>query len=194
MHISLKEIDLDNKTIDNQINFEKTIVYVKGNLEKEVPTFLEYKEMIEEIDDKFKYLNNKFRIYNLSDGAYFKNTIPIRTHEISIKMNIDKIFFKKEFIEQLNKISKQKFNYKEIESSKIENEILENLSPLKDLCLIETFQQFQKTYPNSIIINILDKYFKLILPYYNFIGNKTISNKILNTQLQEILVKLNSIF
>ena len=194
MHISLKEIDLDNKTIDNQINFEKTIVYVKGNLEKEVPTFLEYKEMIEEIDDKFKYLNNKFRIYNLSDGAYFKNTIPIRTHEISVQMNIDKIFFKKEFIEQLNNISKQKFNYKDMESSKIENEILENLSPLKDLCLIETFQQFQKTYPNSIIINILDKYFKLILPYYNFIGNKTISNKILNTQLQEILVKFNSLF
>lgn len=194
MHISSKEIDLDIRDNDNQIHFEKTIVYVKGNFRKEVPTFLEYKEMIEEINDKFKYLNNKIRIYNLSDGAYFKNTIPIRTSEIVVKKNLDKIFFKKEFIQQLNNISKQKLNNKEIESSTIENEILEKLSPLKDLYFIETFQQFQKIYPNSIIINILDKYFKLILPYYNFIGNKTIANTILNTQLKEILNKFNSLF
>ena len=193
MHISSKNIDLNKN--DAQIDFEKTIVYIKGNFENKVPTLLEYKEMIEEIDEKFQHLNNKFRIYNLSNGAYFKNTIPLKVKEIKIKEKIDKNLFKNEFLLDLNGITNQKLNDIFIKEFNNERKILIKLNSLeKDILFFDKFKNIQGEYPNSISVNILEKYFKLILPYYKFIKNKNISNKILKKQLEEILKKLSMIF
>lgn len=193
MHISSKNIDLNKN--DTQIDFEKTIVYIKGNFENKVPTLLEYKEMIEEIDEKFQHLNNKFRIYNLSNGAYFKNTIPLKAKEIKIKEKIDKNLFQNEFLLNLNSISKQNLNDIFIKEFDKEREILIKLNSLeKNISYFDEFKNIQKKYPNSISVNILEKYFKLILPYYRFIKNEDIANKILIKQLEKVLKKLVDIF
>lgn len=193
MHISSKNIDLNKN--DTQIDFEKTIVYVKGNFEDKVPTFLEYKEMIEEIDEKFEYLNNKFQIYNLSNGAYFKNTIPLKAKEIKIKEKINKNLFQNEFLSNLNNISKKNLNNIFIKNFNKERKILTKLNSLeKDISFFNEFKNIQKRYHTFISINILEKYFKLILPYYKFIKNENISNEILKKQLEKVLDKLFSVF
>ena len=193
MHISSKNIDLNKNNA--QIDFEKTIVYIKGNFESKVPTLLEYKEMIEEIDEKFQHLNNKFSIYNLSNGAYFKNTIPLKAKEIKIKEKIDKNLFQNKFLLNLNSMTKQKLNDIFIKEFDKEREILIKLNYLeKSISFFDEFKNIQQKYPDSISLNILEKYFKLILPYYKFIKKENTTDKILKRQLGEILEKLFNIF
>lgn len=192
-HISSKNIDLNK--VDEKIDFKKTIIYVKGNFQDDVPTFLEYKEMIEEIDEKFENLNKEYRIYNLSNGAYFKNTIPLKIEEIKIKEIIDKNLFQNEFLLNLDTISKQDLNNIFVKEFNVEEKILTKLNLLKkDISFFDEFKNIQKKYPNSILVNILKKYFKLILPYYRFIKNEDIANKILIKQLEKVLKKLVDIF
>lgn len=193
-HSSSKKIDLNEN--NNEINFNKTIVYVKGNFETKVPTLMEYTEMIEEINEKFELLNNNnFKIYNLSNGAYFKNTIPLKVKEIKIKEKIDKNLFQNEFLLNLNGITKQNLNDIFIKNFEKERKILIKLNSLeKNISFFDEFKNIQQKYPNSISANILEKYFKLILPYYKFIKNKNISNEILKKQLEKVLEKLFNIF
>lgn len=192
-HSSSKKIDLNEN--NNEINFNKTIVYVKGNFETKVPTFMEYTEMIEEINEKFKLLNNDFKIYNLSNGAYFSSTIPTKTSEINIDKNIDKSHQKETLLISLNSLCKEKLELIYINDFKKEKKVLNKLTPLeKNLTFLKKFEQIEQKYPYSIIINILNKYFKLILPYYNFVEDKSIANKIFENQLNEIFDRIHGIF
>lgn len=193
-HLSSKNIDLTNIDSEN-VNFQENIVYVKGNFEKTVPTFLEYKEMIEEINNKFELLNKEFEIYNLSNGAYFNNTIPIDVSQIQIKNKIDKDLFKIKFINALEQISKQELNDVDFKSIQVEKRIIKKLYSLNlEKDFFKNFEKVKINYLNSIVINIIEKYLKLILPYYNFIQESEISNKLLKKQISEILTQLDSIF
>ena len=193
-HLSSKKIDLE-KLDTSEIDFGKTITYVKGNFEERVPTFLEYKEMIEEINNKFQILNKKFQIYNLSNGAYFKNTIPTKISQINITKKIQKESFNNIFISNLQQISKQNLDIQDIQDIKNEKEIIKQLILLdleKDF--IKEFENIKLNFLDSIVLNIFDKYLRLILPYYNFIKEKNIANKLLKNQISEILDKFNRIF
>jgi hypothetical protein len=192
-HSSLKNINL-NQENTKQINFNETIIYVKGNFEEKVPTLMEYKEMIEEIDEKFEYLNSNFKIHNLSNGAYFKNTIPIKTSDISLEKDIDKNDFKHDFLINLNTIIEKDLNNIFIKILKKERKILTKLVSLKkDMTFFEEFKNIKQKNSSLILINILEKYFNLILPYYHFLDNKSIANKILEKQLNELIYKLSLI-
>lgn len=192
-HSNSRKINLEKG--DNPIDFNKTIIYVKGNFDKEVPTLMEYKEMIEEINEKFEYLNDSFKIYNLSNGAYFRNTVPLKTNQINIKETIEKDIFKDIFLINLNNISKKNINKIFKKESKKEKEILSKLNSLKkDINFFEQFKSIQYKYPYSISINILEKYFKLILPYYNLLQNKNLANNILEIEIKRILKDLSIIF
>lgn len=189
-HSSSKDINFDQEN-PKQIDFNKTIMYIKGNFEVAVPTLMEYKEMIEEIDEKFGYLNSSFKIYNLSNGAYFKNTIPIKTNDINIKDDIDKNDFRNNLLINLNTIVEKDLKKRFKKILKEERKILTKLILLKkDITFFEEFENIKQKNPTLISINILEKYFNLILPYYHFLGDKSITNKILEKQLSEILDKL----
>jgi hypothetical protein len=190
-HSSLKNINF-NQENPRQINFNETIIYVKGNFEEKVPTLMEYKEMIEEIDKKFEYLNSNFKIHNLSNGAYFKNTIPIKTSDINLEKDIDKNDFRNNFLMNLNTIIEKDLNNIFIKILKKERKILIKLILLKkDMTFFEEFKNIKQKNPSLILINILEKYFNLILPYYHFLENKSIANKILEKQLSELLARFN---
>lgn len=154
--------------------------------------------MIEEINDKFIHLNNNFKIFNLSNGAYFKNTISIKSSEIKLeKESINKTLFKNNLKKQLQLISKERLELKSFleEKFQIEKEILSEINNLlKDNYFFEYFDKIQLKYPNSMSINILKKYFQLILPYHNFLKNKQIADTVINKQINEIICKLDSIF
>lgn len=194
-HIHSKKITEEQV---NSLDFNKTIFFIKGNLRDKVPTLMEYIEMIEEINDKFIHLNNNFKIFNLSNGAYFKNTISIKSSEIKLeKESINKTLFKNNLKKQLQLISKERLELKSFleEKFQIEKEILSEINNLlKDNYFFEYFDKIQLKYPNSMSINILKKYFQLILPYHNFLKNKQIADTVINKQINEIICKLDSIF
>lgn len=192
-HIGSKTMDIKKKEV-NKIDFDSSIVYVKGNFEKKVPTFMEYTEMIEEINEKFKHLDSSFNIYNLSTGAYFENTTPIKASKIINKKELGKKDFKTNLLSNLNQISKSKLN-SDIKKFLVEEQkVLSLFKPQKNgLVSFEKFKSIQKKHPNSIYINILDKYFKLVLPYFTLIKDENKSDSILENQLKQIINKMNSL-
>ncbi len=194
-HSFSKKINLKKNTNNNQIDFNKTIIYVKGNFQDFVPTFMEYKEMIEEINAKLEKLDNDIIIYNLSDGAYFNNTIPTSPNEINLTKELDKINLKNNLKLNLDSIVEKELFNKFLKNFNEEKNILVKIALLKkDETFLDEFRNIQKQYLSSIALNILEKYLMLILPYYNFIKNDNLRNKVLQKQLNEIIYKLSLIF
>ena len=119
----------------------------------------------------------------------------MKAKEIKIKEKIDKKLFQNEFLLNLNGITKQNLNNIFIKNFDKERKILIKFNSLeKNISFFNEFKNIQQKYPNSISVNILEKYFKLILPYYKFIKNENISNEILKKQLEKVLGKLFDIF
>lgn len=191
-HSHSKKIDLDyNKTID----FNKTILYVKGNFEEKVPTLMEYKEMIEEINEKFNFINGNLNIFNLSNGAYFNNTISLRVSKLKIDEDINKDIFQELFLEKLHSILGKDINEKFWKNFGKENKILSEIKKIdKNTNFHKNLREIQQKYPNSISLDILEKYLKLILPYYNLLRMQSLANNILEKQLNEIINELFIIF
>jgi len=194
-HSSSRKINLN--TSSNSINFQNNIIYVKGNLQEEVPTFMEYTEMIEHLSAKLELLDKSYKIYNLSDGAYFKNTTPLKIENLPLEnsADIDKIMLKDFLFSSLKQINKQQLNSLDIKEIQKERKILKKLSSFNNIeDFFTNFKNLEKTISYSIVINILDTYFKLILPYYTFLKNKQDANEILTSQLNKILNDFNSIY
>ena len=192
-HQSSRKVNLNN--IDSEaVHFKKSIIYVKGNFQKEVPTFLEYCDMIENIDLQIEHLNMK--IFNLSDGAYFRNTIPLQPKDFDntqIK-EINKIEFRNNFFENLKNISKTSLNEKDKKDILKEKKILIKLQNMKTNAYYKEFLNIKRNFEHSIIINILDKYFNLMNPYFNFISSSEIANEIMKKHLKIILNEFNTIY
>ena len=194
-HRSSRKINLNNSS--NSINFQKNIIYVKGNLQEKVPTFMEYTEMIEHLSHKLELLDKSYKVYNLSDGAYFKNTTPLKIKNLYLENDeeINKHTLKDFLLNSLRQINKQHLNNLDIKEIQKEQKILKRLSLFNnEKDFLKNFKKLQKDFPASIIINILDKYFKLILPYYTFLKDKQLANQILRTQLNKILNDFNTIY
>jgi hypothetical protein len=192
-HQSSRKVNLNN-TDSNNINFQKNIVYVKGNFQKEVPTFLEYCDMIENVNIQVKHL--KIKIFNLGDGAYFENTIPLKPENFdnSEIKEIDKQEFKQEFFENLKSIAKTSLNEKDKKDILKEKKILLKLQNMKSPNFYKDFLNIKRNFEHSIIINILDKYFDLVNPYFNFLNSTQKANEIMEKQLKIILNEFNSIY
>jgi hypothetical protein len=192
-HQFSRKVNLDNISYRNA-NFENSLVYVKGNLQKEVPTFLEYCDMIENVNIQIEHL--KIKIFNLSDGAYFKNTIPLKPKDFdnSQREELDKKRFKEDFFRNLKSIAKTSLNEKDKKDIQKEKKILIKLQNIKNPNFYKDFLNIKRNFEHSIIINILDKYFNLINPYFNFLNSSDKANEIMEKQLSEILKEFNAIY
>lgn len=188
-HKFSRKINLNKK--NDEIDFQKNVVYVKGNLQEQVPTLLEYTDMIENLSDTL-FLNKQMKVYNLSDGAFFQNSIPLKISNININEIINKNLFKEKLIFNLKNISKQNLNSLDINEIQKEKKILKKFNSSSNI--IKDFEELKRKFPSSLIINILDKYFKLIFPYYTFLEDKNLANEILKNQIDEILKKFNTIY
>lgn len=195
-HRSSRKINLDTITNDS-IHFKQNIIYVKGNFEEKVPTFMEYTEMIEHLNESLLLLDKNYKIYNLSNGAYFKNTLPLKIENLHLENmeDINKTDFKDFLLNSLKQINKQLLTNLDIKEIQKEQKIVKKLTSFNnEKDFLKNFKTLQKNFPSSIIINILNKYFKLILPYCTFLEDKQIANKILSSQLNKILNDFNTIY
>ena len=119
----------------------------------------------------------------------------ITTIPPSFTKKIQKESFNNIFISNLQQISKQNLDIQDIQDIKNEKEIIKQLILLdleKDF--IKEFENIKLNFLDSIVLNIFDKYLRLILPYYNFIKEKNIANNLLKNQISEILDKFDRIF
>lgn len=189
-HRSSRKIDLNKK---DSGNFRDDIVYTKGNLDEKVPTFREYLEMISSLEEIIENHKNSLKIYNLGSGAYFKGSFPLRIADFNYK-RIDKVRFKNEFLESLENISKKTLSNIDINELKKEKKILKRLQNVKLEKFFDEFKSLFSTYSNSTILNIFDRFFKLVLPYHNMLKNRGLSDEILQKQIFEVLQSFDKIF
>lgn len=189
-HNSSRKIDLNKK---DSGNFRDDIVYTKGNFEKFVPTFREYLDMIDSLEEIISNHKNSLKVYNLGSGAYFKGSFPLKVDNFNYE-KIDKEIFKNEFLSSLKNISKQKLDSIDIKDIQKEENVLKKLNGIKVDNFYKEFKIVFENYPNSIICNILDRFFKLVLPYFYMLKDRDLANEILEKQIYEILNSFNSIF
>ncbi|MFW2601125.1 6-hydroxymethylpterin diphosphokinase MptE-like protein [Aliarcobacter butzleri] len=190
-HKSSRKINLNKK--DNG-DFREGIIYIKGNLEDKVPTFREYLDMKDSIENIIFKNKNILNVYNFGSGAYFIGSFPIKIEDYKNEFKIEKNSFIKEFFNNLNNISKDKLEVIDIKDIQKEKKILKKLNNLKIENFYSDFKIIFKNYPNSVVANIFDRFFRLVLPYKDILKNQDISNEILEKQIKEVLNAFNSIF
>ena len=164
LHRSSKKINLDTKSS----NYSKKIIYVKGNFEETVPTFVFYTGMI----DNISAINKQdTTIYNLSNGAYFQGTTPLKTTDVVFKEMINKTDFEAATIEVLKNNCKTTLNNKDIAYLKKEKKVLLRLKQFKIDKFNKSFDTLLQKYPNSSFLQIIQKYLYLIEPYASCSNN-----------------------
>jgi hypothetical protein len=186
LHKSSRKINLNHQGD----TYDTHLVKVKGNFRDEVDTFIFYTGMIDNISNICKN-NNKSKIFNLSDGAYFFNTIPTRKEDIKLEelQSFDKADFQDTLLEKLSYFSKKVLTSKDIQYLKKEEKILGKLQQLKIENINHDLAKLRSSYLNSSVLQIVEKYLKLISPYSFYTNNKKIQDK----QFRKIIVQLEEI-
>lgn len=185
LHSSSKKINLKNQGT----NYDDHVIMVKGNFQKEVPTFIYYKSMIDNIAALLQHTQSP--IYNLSDGAYFEHTTAIKTTDTKVNdfTVINKSNLKKELQGKFILQCKKGLNQKDISFLKKEKKVLQKLKNLKIQNIENDFIRIKSNYNNSSVIQIIEKYLKLISPYSYYTNNTHLHQK----QYKEVLAYLESI-
>ena len=196
------------------ISFTATKIIVKGNFKEEVTTLPIYNISINsmnKISDWIKILNIK--VYNLSDGAYFNNTLPLKANEIRIEefVDIDKVELHTNLVNNLNMISslkltseEKKYNKRKLRDSKKLYKVLRKFHNHEYLDAIKFKKSIFKLFDNLIYVkcecldlqDILLNFYKNNLPYiFHFFNMKyledeknhiEIINKLLFIQTEKI--------
>ena len=156
---------------EEKVSSETHLIKVKGNFRSFVYTTNHFKGMI----DSFVKMKNDFNVnaYNLSDGAFLDGIKPLKPSNLSFNSlytTNNEIILKKGF----RKISKNDFTTLELSLINDEKDLIEQLKNLDKLELYSNFVNIYKKNENSLLLQILNRYFLLVLPYYNY--SKQIDN------------------
>ena len=150
---------------EEKVSSETHLIKVKGNFRSFVYTTNHFKGMI----DSFVKMKNDFNVnaYNLSDGAFLDGIKPLKPSNLSFNSlytTNNEIILKKGF----RKISKNDFTTLELSLINDEKGLIEQLKNLDKLELYSNFVNIYKKNENSLLLQILNRYFLLVLPYYNY--------------------------
>ena len=150
---------------EEKVSSETHLIKVKGNFRSFVYTTNHFKGMI----DSFVKMKNDFNVnaYNLSDGAFLDGIKPLKPSNLSFNSlytTNNEIILKKGF----RKISKNDFTTLELSLLNNEKALIQLLKNLDKLELYTNFMNLYKKNENSLLLQILNKYFLLVLPYYNY--------------------------
>lgn len=172
------------------INARTDLYEVEGNFREKVLTFMIYKQMIESINVITKA--TKATIFNLSDGASFSNTKALRVEEINIDTlrNINKKELQSDLEDNFNKLVLKTLSKKDKSDIKLEQKILKKLNTSTKKTFERNYKTLSSSYQNSISIQILNQFFKLLKPY----SYEYKSEEILNKQYSLIVDDLEEIY
>ena len=158
----------ESKVLQNSGLKTKTdLIKVKGNFEDEVHTFMQYKQMIDSIAQITAQKSSDVTIYNLSNGAYFYHTTPLKKESMvwdSFHF-LNKVDLHKRIKAQLIEQSSKNLTQRDINDIKQEQKIIKKLQRIGSSKTTQEFLKLQRTYKNSLSLQILEKFFNLITPY-----------------------------
>lgn len=155
-----KEFDLSK---EENISSETHLIKVRGNFRKFVYTTNHFKAMI----DCFVNIKNNVNAYNLSDGAFLDGIQPLNPKSLSFS-TLHTIYNETILKKGLQAISKNYFTTKELKEINNEKDLIKNLKNLNKSELYLDFMAIFNKNENSLLLQILNKYFLLVLPYYNY--------------------------
>jgi len=184
-HHSSRKINTKNKGN----TYSNHIVKVKGNFLDEVDTFIFYTGMIDNISNILLLSNSK--VFNLSNGAYFKNSTPLKKEDINFDNLelIDKVLLQDEIVAMLNNNLKKELDKNDLDYIKKEKKILDKVKRLKIKNIEQSISKLKSSYKNSVTIQILEKFLYLTSPYKERYNNEELQFK----QLQKVINEFESI-
>ena len=179
---SVNEDSLEN------YSFRKSLIKVKGNFLPEVKTLPVYKVSLDQINIfTKKFLNANIKVYNLSNGAYFENTQPLKSEDIDISLFelLDKTFLRKDLKKCFNTISENiitaddiKYNEDKLRDAKIIKMKLEKFILYKQVssdgfktALHAFHAELCEEYKCDDLQKILSNYFNNVIHYIFYLFN-----------------------
>lgn len=175
-------------------NLKRNIIEIKGNFREKVRTLAVYKLSVDHMNyfSKVFISNNLINVYNLSDGAYFENTIPTKIKDIIKNDTFNKNIISKKLSKELldnssNNItdSEKIFINKKVEQANIYLKVILNIKARKFTNILDFkniyFQILDEIIYKQSICNdlqgILLNYFKYNLTYiFHHFNTKGLSN------------------
>ncbi|RXJ66625.1 hypothetical protein CRV08_12410 [Halarcobacter ebronensis] len=166
----------DLKEEDNSLkeySLKKNIINIKGNFQEKVKSLPAFKASI----DSFAYYTSQFKkqdtkVYNLSNGAYLFDTIPLKSEKIDLE-NIKEKDLKNLIEKDLDSISEADYSEKDLENItlKISNakkviKALDNFFKIKKYSKIKDYENNLITTLQAILFENIDSDLKLILANY----------------------------
>jgi hypothetical protein len=196
-HASASIIDTtDTDKIDTEINFKKNIISIEGNFQKEMKTLPHFKLSVDNINSTIKNIKkDSQQIFNLSDGAKFLNSTPLKVEEIKLqKNNINKLGVKDELITYLANASRTTLTKEEKESFHTRltqqyelKSIIENFTNKKYTNADTFIYDFATLYmdilggisfENTTITYVYRSYLQYVFPIvYDFFNTKDLKHK-----------------
>ena len=177
------------------LNTQKDLIVVKGNFEEEVYTFVQYGQMIDSIASITSNLSKDVRIFNLSHGAYFNNTIPLKKEEISwtsfSKLNKSNIH--NEIKQKLISLSSKTLTQKDLRDIKQEQKIIKKLKTTPLAKLEKEFISLKSSYKNALSLQIIEKCLNLLSPYNQAINTQK-SQELHHKHLSEVIQNLEKFY
>lgn len=173
---------LDTSNVDKiqtSVSISETILQVKGNFVEYVSTITKLSSSIPILNKYTKNLKSNTQvIYNLSDGAYLEQTIPLRVSDIHIKSKIDKdgltskliSLFDTYALKELTKEEKNELDKKLLQIEEFHlliDNFKQNTSSNKDIFL-QNYSFMMQSILNSFeseLKEILTIYFLTVAPY-----------------------------
>lgn len=202
------------KEKNNRFTINKDLQQVKGNFRPVVDTYTLFNLSIIALNKlNTILLREDVNVYNLSDGAFFDKTIPLKIEDLKVKelISLKKEEFLPSLVDGLVKISERGFNESDnkIIKSKIDDayslkSIINNFFKIKDSNLI-IYEDRLGAFINDLNSNnyscselkvILSNYILYNVHYiYHFINMQSLSNpkkhlKSINKTLNQQLIKL----
>ncbi|MCF6331266.1 MAG: DUF115 domain-containing protein [Sulfurimonas sp.] len=185
---------LDTSNIDKiqtSVSISQTVLHVKGNFVDSVPTTPILSSSIPILNRYTKKLKSTNQIvYNLSNGAYLEQTIPLNISDFQMKSKLDKKEMGAQLIKLFDTYSLKELSGKELseldkklvqikEFHTIIEKFLQNTSSNKDI-LLQNYSLMIQTILNSFeseLKEILTVYFLSIAPYViDLFNTKELSN------------------
>jgi hypothetical protein len=194
--ISNQKKELNSFMKDGTYNIASTTMTIKGNFRDMVITTTTMEKSVQAYNNNIKMLlkqDPSLTIYNLSDGAYIENTVPLKFKDLKVPTSSNPLTNKmvKSF---LSKNSIVGFNTKEknylIESVKVIDKFIKEIEIVNKL-KVKSYNQFTDIRTNSLMIinndlkkwdklyidRILLTYFLTMEPYLGFQFNEKLDNE-----------------
>jgi hypothetical protein len=177
------------------LNTKKDLITVKGNFEEEVYTFVQYGQMIESIATITAHLPKEVTVFNLSNGAYFYNTTPLKKEDIHWKdfLRLNKTDVHTEIKKSLIALSSKTMTQKDLKDIKQEQKIIKKLKSIPITKWNKEFNILKSTYKNSLSLQIVEKFLNLITPYNRWMNTKE-SQALEENQFKEVVLDLEKIY